>query len=209
MRSIEQSVRVISMTQDPLKVIEEAGRVCYRTQDRITEDSAKGFVERIIRRGHLSVLEFADVTLEFTVSRGVADEIRTHRICSHLMQSTRYVDMQDEVVFVRPVWATPETIGHTQGEHFYAYTNWLECMTSAEAYYRLLREGGLPPEHARGVLPLDLATVMVTKANFRQWMTIFGLRCDKAAHPAMRQIMSKARFMLAERVPEVFQCDTQ
>lgn len=39
--------------------------------------------------------------------------------------------------------------------------------------------------------------------------TIFGLRCDKAAHPAMRQIMDKARIMLAERVPEVFKCDTQ
>lgn len=45
------------------KAIERAGRVCYKSEDKITEDSAKPFVERMIKSGHGAMLEHGTVYL--------------------------------------------------------------------------------------------------------------------------------------------------
>ena len=47
------------------KQIEIAGRTCYKSEDKITEDSAKGFVERMIKSGHGAMLEHGTVYLKF------------------------------------------------------------------------------------------------------------------------------------------------
>lgn len=47
------------------KMIELAGRTCYRSEDKITEDSAKGFVDRMIKSGHGAMLEHGTVYLYF------------------------------------------------------------------------------------------------------------------------------------------------
>lgn len=45
------------------KQIEHAGRVCYKSEDKITEDSAKPFVDRMIKSGHGAMLEHGTVYL--------------------------------------------------------------------------------------------------------------------------------------------------
>lgn len=45
------------------KQIERAGRVCYKSEDKITEDSAKEFVERMIKSGHGAMIEHGTVYL--------------------------------------------------------------------------------------------------------------------------------------------------
>lgn len=45
------------------KVIERAGRTCYKSEDKITEGSAKGFVDRMIKSGHGAMLEHGTVYL--------------------------------------------------------------------------------------------------------------------------------------------------
>lgn len=45
------------------KQIERAGRVCYKSEDKITEDSAKEFVERMVKSGHGAMLEHGTVYL--------------------------------------------------------------------------------------------------------------------------------------------------
>ena len=47
-----------------LRIIEEAGRLCYKSEDKSTDDSAGGFVKGLIRRRHLSVLEHGDMIFE-------------------------------------------------------------------------------------------------------------------------------------------------
>ena len=49
------------------KQIERVGRVCYKSEDKITEDSAKPFVDRMIKSGHGAMLEHGTVYLEFHV----------------------------------------------------------------------------------------------------------------------------------------------
>ena len=45
------------------KQIEKCGRTCYRSEDKITEDSAKPFVDRMIKSNHLAMLEHGTVYL--------------------------------------------------------------------------------------------------------------------------------------------------
>lgn len=52
------------MEQDVLKSIEAAGRTCYKSEDKITEDSAAQFVEMIKGRGHGAMLEHGTVYLK-------------------------------------------------------------------------------------------------------------------------------------------------
>ena len=67
MRLIKPSFQIIKPTgytiDDIYKSIELAGRVSYKSEDRITEDSAKGFVDMLIKRCHYSPLEFGTVYL--------------------------------------------------------------------------------------------------------------------------------------------------
>jgi thymidylate synthase (FAD) len=46
------------------KQIERAGRICYKSEDKITEDSAKSFVDRVIKSGHGAMLEHGTVYLK-------------------------------------------------------------------------------------------------------------------------------------------------
>ena len=67
MRLIKPSVELLKQdyTLDGIyKQIELAGRTCYKSEDKIIEDSAKAFVDRMIRSGHLSVLEQGTVYLK-------------------------------------------------------------------------------------------------------------------------------------------------
>ena len=45
------------------KAIESAGRTCYKSEDKITDTSAKEFVDRMIKSGHNAMLEFGTVYL--------------------------------------------------------------------------------------------------------------------------------------------------
>lgn len=50
------------------KAIEKAGRICYRSEDKITEDSAQPFVDRLAKNGHGAMLEHGTVYLKLTPS---------------------------------------------------------------------------------------------------------------------------------------------
>lgn len=55
------------------KQIEIAGRTCYKSEDKITEDSAKGFVDRMVKSGHGAMLEHGTVYLDVPNSAGDYD----------------------------------------------------------------------------------------------------------------------------------------
>ena len=67
MRLIKPSVEIIKQEEYDLnhifKFIELAGRTCYKSEDKITEDSAKEFVDRMIKSGHGAMLEHGTVYL--------------------------------------------------------------------------------------------------------------------------------------------------
>ena len=62
MKLIESSVQIIE-EKDPYKMIELAGRTCYKSEDKKTENSAKEFVDRMIKLGHGAMLEHGTIYL--------------------------------------------------------------------------------------------------------------------------------------------------
>ena len=76
MKLINSSVEVIEPTgytlQNVYEQIEFAGRTCYKSEDKITEESAKGFVDRMIASKHNAMLEHGTVYLRVPVNIEVA-----------------------------------------------------------------------------------------------------------------------------------------
>lgn len=62
MKFVEQSADIMPPYDDPIKHIERCGRIAYKSEDKITEDSANKFVQMLVKRGHLSVIEHANVS---------------------------------------------------------------------------------------------------------------------------------------------------
>ena len=71
MRLIKPSFEILDQQcglEGIYKQIEIAGRTCYKSEDKITEDSAKEFVDRMIKSGHGAMLEHGTVYLAIPIS---------------------------------------------------------------------------------------------------------------------------------------------
>jgi thymidylate synthase (FAD) len=62
------------------KQIELAGRTCYKSEDKITEDSAKGFVDRMIKSKHYAMLEHGTVYLAIPITHETSYRINSYKI---------------------------------------------------------------------------------------------------------------------------------
>ena len=84
MKIIKPSVEFITPLNGKviMERLEECGRVCYKSEDSITEGSAEKFLKGIISRGHEAVLEHCSLTVKFICDRGVSHEIVRHRIAA-------------------------------------------------------------------------------------------------------------------------------
>lgn len=188
-----------------LKRIERAGRTCYKSEDKITDESAPAFVKKILGMGHESVLEHEKVTVRVVCDRGVTHEIVRHRLCAFSQESTRYCDYHKagEIQVIDPCfWPSVNPSEFIQGAD--RRSIWLLAMKQAEASYNTLRELDARPEQARSVLPNSLKTEIVVTADLREWRHVFRLRTSKKAHPQMREIMIPLLAEFKSRIPVVF-----
>jgi thymidylate synthase (FAD) len=193
-----------------LRLIEIAGRTCYKSEDRITSDTAKRFVEKLISSQHESVLEHSAMTVKFICDRGVSHELVRHRIASFSQESTRYCDYsKNGVTFIIPPWVSSVKEGiYTECVRLtepYGDAIWFNALLSAEEdYLKLISDFKYTPQQARTVLPNSLKTEIVVTANFREWRHIFKLRCAYAAHPQMRELMQPLLTVCKQEIPVVF-----
>lgn len=216
MELIYPSVTLDYASEETLKALERYGRVAHKSEDKITEDSAPGFVEKIIRMGHESVLEHRYITAIFIIDRGVSHELVRHRIASYTQESTRYCNYAgSDMQFIIPPWVKIAPMTISTDVAFMDVTNslgfseglWLDNMYWAEKAYNGLLEGGWAPEQARSVLPNSLKTEIVVTANIREWRHMFRLRLDKAAHPQMREAMGMLYDLVSVKFPVLFPPD--
>jgi thymidylate synthase (FAD) len=196
--------------------LEEIGRVCYKSEDKITPESSSRFINTIMSKGHLSVIEHSLATVRFVIDRGVSHELVRHRLCAFSQESTRYCDYKGGVEFIIPPWVDVDEGEYSseeikdictctyESDEFYPQSLWLLTMDISESVYKSLRSEGWSPQQARSVLPNSLKTEIVVSANYREWLHIFSLRCSKSAHPQMREVMIPLAEEFAEAVPEIF-----
>lgn len=183
-----------------LKRLEECGRVCYKSEGRITDGSAETFLRGIIKRGHEAVLEHFSFTVKFVCDRGVSHEIVRHRMASYCQESTRYCNYSgdqfgNEITVIEPCYLEPATEG---------YFLWEFVCYHAEAAYFDMLNWGCTPQEARAVLPNSLMTEVVMSANIREWRHFLKLRCAPAAHPQMREVALMLLDMVHEQIPVLF-----
>jgi thymidylate synthase (FAD) len=220
LRLIRESVEVFSLdgkltskSEEVIgKLLESCGRVCYKSEPKITDDSYKKFLKTIIKSGHESILEHASVTAKIITNRAVSLETVRHRLNSFSQESTRYCNYSgdrfgNELTFIVPVWISDEEVSKFHVEDSISsnpaislnpsFTWWFAMHQVEEAYFSLLNRGWTP-EKAREILPNSLKTELVMTANVRQWRHVLQQRLSPKCHPQMRFMM----FQLAEKFNE-------
>lgn len=203
--------------------IERCGRVCYKSEDRITDSSAGKFVRNICRRRHESVLEHASITVIVVCSRSCSHQLVRHRIAAYSQESQRYCDYGKRGLKV----ICPPRIGLEPGSYtaecfencgWLVWKNdrlwgpgteqqrqWVVLVDSAYSEYLAERKEGIPPEDARYVLPNATKTELAVTFNLRQWRHFFQVRCDKHAQWEIREIAKALLTSFSEAMPSVFE----
>ena len=201
MKIIEPKVELINAPDYAtlLSTVEQAGRTCYKSEDKITDGSAEKFVRNILKRGHEAVIEHASLTVRFTCDRGVSHEIVRHRLAAYCQESTRYCNYSkdgfgNEITVIKPCF---------WDEDSNEMCEWRSAMRFAESHYLSLLRFGATPQEARSVLPNSLKTEVVMTADMREWRHFIRLRCAPAAHPDMR-VVARLLYDLLESTYPVF-----
>ena len=186
-----------------LRNIELCGRVCYKSEDRITDGSAEKMVAALIRSGHEAMLEHYSFTVKFICDRGIANELVRHRIASFAQESSRYCcyakdKFGKELTFINPCFWEPDSDN---------YARWFHEMDESEKTYLAMIESGATPEQARDILPTSIKTEIVMTANLREFRHFFKLRAEGITgkpHPQMLEITIPLLKELKQKIPVVF-----
>lgn len=202
MKTIMPSAEILDQIngEEIIKSIERYGRVCYKSENKITSDSARKFIANIIVSGHESVIEHEKVSVRIICDRGVSHEIVRHRIASYSQESTRYCNyskdkFSNELTFIKPCFWE---------ENSEQYQIWKAMMCEIEKSYLQLIKEGVEPQEARSVLPNSLKTEIIVTMNLREWRHFFQLRTSKRAHPQMREIAVPLLKEFQSRIPVIF-----
>ncbi len=202
---IEQSYKIKTKLDGLaiLKNIEIAARTCYKSEDKITEDgeSAKKMCRMLVKLGHTAMLEFGGMIHVLIISnRGLSHELVRHRLGTFAQESTRYCDYSkdkhgNEITVIKPIGLS---------KYSQEYDLWVSAMVFSELIYIQLRDSGILPQIARGVLPIDIKTEISISTNPTHWRHIFKLRTSSAAHPQIREIMLGILKDFKKKIPIIF-----
>ncbi len=191
----EPVVTLLAITPNAEKLIEEAGRTCYLSLERITDESEKNFIRKCIKNGHHSILEHATASFRIEgASRAFTHQLVRHRVASFSQQSQRYVN-ESEFNYIIP----PDVMKNESAAE--VYRNFIEDSRKA---YNKLREAGIKKEDARFLLPNALESQIVFSANFRELRHVFSLRLEKFAQWEIRRVSIEMLKLLQSEAPSVF-----
>lgn len=209
MNIIKPDIEIIDMKDydQMIRKIEKIGRVCYKSEGNITEESAERFISNILKRGHESVIEHEAITVRMICDRGITHEIVRHRIASYSQESTRYCNYTgdkfgNEITVIDLAGGFEYNLNDENDRK--KYEVWTKAMENAEKSYFEMIELGATPQEARSILPNSLKTEIVVTMNLRSWRNFFHLRCDPHAHPQMREVANIALAVFKEKLPIFF-----
>lgn len=193
MRIVKPSVSIESNIsyEEALRIVENATRVCYKSEDKIKEGSAEKLIRGIIKAKHFGCIEHVSLTVKFICDRACSHQLVRHRLMSFNQKSQRYCK-EDNLEVIKPEGLKNTSI-------------WLESCRQAENAYAELVRRGEKPEVARGVLPNSTATEIYATANLREWRHFFELRCDRTAQKDIRMLALELLCQMFEKYPVFFE----
>ena len=209
MAQAKLKVILLRATPDPDELVALGARLCYARADldalqqKVESGDQRGFVERVMQRGHLSVTEHASFTFAVEgVSRALLAQLTRHRIASFSVQSQRYVSMADDFDYVIP--PAIEALGEDERQEFIRqmetmhtwYCHWQEKLGGAKESAN---------EDARFVLPNAAATRLVMTMNARELMHFFSLRCCNRAQWEIREMAWQMLTLCKQAAPALLE----
>ena len=183
-----------------LKEIERIARTCYKSEDKITDDSYIKMIKALVERKHEAMLEHASVSVKIICDRGVSHELVRHRLASFAQESTRYCNYghANEITVIKPCF---------WDENSSLYRKWYNQCSKAELVYLDMLKDGAQPQEARSVLPNSLKTEITITMNLREWRHFFKLRACGATgkpHPQMLEIAVPMLKDFQSKIPIIF-----
>lgn len=152
-----------------------------------------------------------DITVVFTVDRGVSHEIVRHRVASFAQESTRYCNYGSkagEITVIEPCYLKVDGVDLTVDNWSERYGAWVSACEEAEkSYLRMLADGATPQE-ARAVLPTSLKTEVAMTTNLKGWRHFFNLRAVGVTgkpHPQMVEVAIPLLHDMQREVPKIFE----
>ena len=200
MRLVEPWIKVENF--DGVKImkrIERACRTCYRSEDKISDESYKNLLTNCLNRGHESVLEHEKTTVRIYSDIGTYKDLTRHRFASFSVESTRYCSYNkdkygNEITVVNPVYMEDKEVFET----------WKKAIEDMEKAYMKMKELGASTDMCREILPHSTAAEYTMTANIREWKHILELRTTNHVHPAIRQVLIPLLLLFKEQMPEIF-----
>ena len=191
---IEQSIEVMTpaiVYKNYDRFIETCGRVCYKSEDKMTEESAEKFIKMIIKSGHESVLEHANITVRFFTDRAMSHSLVRHRHCAFSQESTHYINYRkkDELLVI-------DQAGLDDEGDFFVWEGFMDEM--AKTYESL---NHIPHKITRSIFPTAIKTELVMTTNLREWRHILKIRTAPGCHPQMRELMTMLLDWFKEELP--------
>jgi len=181
------------------KWLEEVGRTCYKSENKITEDSAPKFIRMLRDRGHHAMIEHAVASARIIGDRGLTHELVRHRIASYAQESTRYCN------YSKGKFGKEISVIIQPGLNDVQHDEWEKAMLDSEKHYFNLINFGVKPQIARSVLPIGLKAEIVITANLREWIWVFEMRCSEFAHPIIRKVSLEILDEFNKRLPSIYE----
>lgn len=176
-----------------LKKIEYAGRTCYRSFDKQTnniEDTIR-FVTNAISRGHESILEHVSLSFVVICSRDVLAQWTRHRLASYSVESQRYCNYTKDK-FNGFYFIMPENVTEDMEAEI------IQAIAEDVEHYENLIALGAKPEQARSILPNCTKTEFVWTANLREIRHFIKLRTTNGAQVDIVKLAKQLKLLLEE-----------
>jgi len=195
-------ITLLSFTPNPEKTVALAAKLCYsesgitHLEERLKEAPYERLLGKILKMGHLSVLEHASFTFGIEgISRATSHQLVRHRIASYSQQSQRYVAFRDSLEYV-----IPPSIEERAG----LKRRFVKEVDSLYKLYRELIKAGVPTEDARYILPNATSTKIIVTMNARELLHFFSLRCCERAQWEMREMAKRMLSLVKKEAPIIF-----
>ena len=163
-------------------------------------------LDKFSEKGKLVLLNHRWESVKFTCDRGVSHEIVRHRDASFAQESTRYCNYAkdkfgNEITVIEPCYLKDSS---DNVKEVVAWEVWKKAIENSEKSYFEMLDLGCTAQEARSVLPNSLKTELVMTARLNEWRHFFDLRCDKGAHPMIRDLATKLLVSFNDIYPESF-----
>ena len=201
------NVSLVSITQpfSDLNVAEDIIAYCARVSNPANQknaETAPKLLKFLIKHGHWSPFEMADMTVEIKTSRAIAAQILRHRSFSFQEFSQRYSEV--EALEDLELRKQAEKNRQSSTEAFkdaQLLGQVREYIGKGVSLYKRLIKAGVAKESARMILPLTAETTMYMKGSVRSWIHYINLRTEENTQKEHREIAEACKNIFKQNFP--------